>query len=278
MGKRKSNKRNKGTGTGNINKMINKVNKDYIAKIESLSLEVGDELFDECLELALENVKPMEKAVNILYDYIEENNFEAMSSDSFAIVANAFNSRVDYICSKELQSSIKKKIVDKLFSTIVKREAEQLMDKYAEAMSSIPMSQDRLSKEIYKIEYSIRVRALKMMNIVLGDVFTVFESYAQTLCLAMNEFMNKYVVDEDEEIVEIEEIVETKEDEVHIMKITDRKELIELAQNNGYVFKSQRGSHMKFENEDGKVVIVPIHSNDCGIGLSHVIQKQIFNK
>ena len=35
---------------------------------------------------------------------------------------------------------------------------------------------------------------------------------------------------------------------------------------------------MKFENEDGKVVIVPIHSNDCGIGLSHVIQKQIFNK
>ena len=277
MGKRKSNKRNKGTGTGNINKMINKVNKDYMAKIESLSLEVGDELFDECLELALENVKPMEKAVNILYDYIEENNFEAMSSDSFAIVANAFNSRVDYICSKELQSSIKKKIVDKLFSTIVKREAEQLMDKYAEAMSSIPMSQDRLSKEIYKIEYSIRVRALKMMNIVLGDVFTVFESYAQTLCLAMNEFMNKYVVDEDEEIVEIEEI-EPREDEVHIMRITDRKELIELAQDNGYVFKSQRGSHMKFENEDGKVVIVPIHSNDCGIGLSHVIQKQIFNK
>jgi predicted RNA binding protein YcfA (HicA-like mRNA interferase family) len=279
MGKRKSNKGNKGNkGTGNINKMINKVNRDYMTKIETLSLEVGDELFDECLELALENVKPMEKAVNILYDYIEENNFEAMSSDSFAIVANAFNSRVDYICSKELQSSIKKKIVDKLFSTIVKREAEQLMDKYAEAMSSIPMSQDRLSKEIYKIEYSIRVRALKMMNIVLGDVFTVFESYAQTLCLAMNEFMNKYVVDEDEEIVEIEEIVETKEDEVHIMKVTDRKELIDLAQDNGYVFKSQKGSHMKFENEDGKVVIIPMHNGDCGTGLSHVIQKQIFNK
>ena len=276
MGKRKSNKGNK--GTGNINKMINKVNRDYMTKIETLSLEVGDELFDECLELALENVKPMEKAVNILYDYIEENNFEAMSSDSFAIVANAFNSRVDYICSKELQSSIKKKIVDKLFSTIVKREAEQLMDKYAEAMSSIPMSQDRLSKEIYKVEYSIRVRASKMMNIVLGDVFTVFESYAQTLCLAMNEFMNKYVVDEDEEIVEIVEEMETKEDEVHIMRITDRKELIELAQNNGYVFKSQRGSHMKFEDSNGKVVIVPIHGNDCGIGLSQAIQKQIFNK
>ena len=276
MGKRKSNKGNK--GTGNINKLINKVNRDYMTKIENLSLEVGDELFDECLELALENVKPMEEALKILFEYIEEVNFKPMTSDSFSTVANAFNTRVAYICSKELQTSVKKKIVNKLFSTIVKREAEQLIDEYAEAMSSIPMSKDRLSKEVYKVEYSIRVRALKIMNIVLGDVFTVFESYAQTLCLAMNEFMDKYVVDEDEEIVEIEEIVETKDIEVHIMKVTDRKELIELAQDNGYVFKSQRGSHMKFENEDGKVVIVPIHSNDCGIGLSHVIQKQIFNK
>ena len=276
MGKRKSNKGNK--GTGNINKLINKVNRDYMTKIENLSLEVGDELFDECLELALENVKPMEEALKILFEYIEEVNFKPMTSDSFSTVANAFNTRVAYICSKELQTSVKKKIVNKLFSTIVKREAEQLIDEYAEAMSSIPMSKDRLSKEVYKVEYSIRVRALKIMNIVLGDVFTVFESYAQTLCLAMNEFMDKYVVDEDEEIEVIEEIVETKDIEVHIMKVTDRKELIELAQDNGYVFKSQRGSHMKFEDSNGKIVIVPMHSGDCGIGLSYTIQKQIFNK
>jgi predicted RNA binding protein YcfA (HicA-like mRNA interferase family) len=94
----------------------------------------------------------------------------------------------------------------------------------------------------------------------------------------MNEFMDKYVVDENEEIVEIVEIVETKDIEVHIMKVTDRKELIDLALDNGYVFKSQKGSHMKFENEDGKVVIVPMHNGDCGIGLSYAIQKQIFNK
>lgn len=38
------------------------------------------------------------------------------------------------------------------------------------------------------------------------------------------------------------------------------KFVIDLLKKNGYVLKSQKGSHMKFE-KDGKIVIVPNHGS-----------------
>nr|DAS27077.1 MAG TPA: hypothetical protein [Caudoviricetes sp.] len=39
------------------------------------------------------------------------------------------------------------------------------------------------------------------------------------------------------------------------------KDVITMLQENGFVLKSQKGSHMKFEREDGKTVIVPNHNS-----------------
>lgn len=52
------------------------------------------------------------------------------------------------------------------------------------------------------------------------------------------------------------------------------KFVIDLLKKNGFVYKSQKGSHMKFEKE-GKIVIVPNHGNK-GIekGTYHNILKQ----
>lgn len=41
------------------------------------------------------------------------------------------------------------------------------------------------------------------------------------------------------------------------------KEVVTMLKNNGFIFKSQKGSHMKFE-KNGITVIVPDHGN-CGI-------------
>ena len=38
------------------------------------------------------------------------------------------------------------------------------------------------------------------------------------------------------------------------------KEVVDLIESLGYKFKTQKGSHMKFEN-NGKIVIVPNHGN-----------------
>lgn len=52
------------------------------------------------------------------------------------------------------------------------------------------------------------------------------------------------------------------------------KFVIDLLKKNGFVFKSQKGSHMKFEKE-GKIVVVPNHgSKGIEKGTYHNIQKQ----
>ena len=58
--------------------------------------------------------------------------------------------------------------------------------------------------------------------------------------------------------------------------IASAKQLEELAIENGYHFKSQNGSHKKYENEKSKkCVIIPTHTKDLGVGISFAIQKQI---
>lgn len=69
---------------------------------------------------------------------------------------------------------------------------------------------------------------------------------------------------------------EIEEDLREYEYIDDYRELNRLAEKNGYVYKSQSGSHRKFENDDGCVVIIPQHT--LGVGLSLKIQKNIINK
>ena len=44
------------------------------------------------------------------------------------------------------------------------------------------------------------------------------------------------------------------------MSYKSMKEVVTLLLNNGFVFKSQKGSHLKYE-KDGRTVIVPNHSS-----------------
>ena len=83
--------------------------------------------------------------------------------------------------------------------------------------------------------------------------------------------------DDVNELLEEEEVV-MDTGEVIIKKILDRKELQKRVRECGYSFKSQTGSHRKYEDEDGNVVIVPIHAEDIGKGLSYKIQKEMQNK
>ena len=97
--------------------------------------------------------------------------------------------------------------------------------------------------------------------------------YLQSLMLQKLQSIQVVVQEHEVEVVSEEEDVTV----VKYKKITDRKELEQLARNNGFELKRQTGSHRKYEDANGKVVVVPIHSCDIGKGLSHEIQKQILN-
>lgn len=95
--------------------------------------------------------------------------------------------------------------------------------------------------------------------------------YTQSLMLQKLQSIKVVVQEHEVEVVSEEEDVTV----VKYKKITDREQLQQLARNNGFEFKSQKGSHRKYEDANGKVVVVPIHNCDIGKGLSHEIQKQI---
>ena len=97
--------------------------------------------------------------------------------------------------------------------------------------------------------------------------------YAQSLMLQKLQSIKVVVQEHEVEVVSQEEDITV----VKFKKITDREQLQQLARNNGFEFKSQKGSHRKYEDANGKVVVVPIHNCDIGKGLSHEIQKQILN-
>ena len=95
--------------------------------------------------------------------------------------------------------------------------------------------------------------------------------YLQSLMLQKLQSIQVVVQEHEVEVVSEEEDVTV----VKYKKITDRKELEQLARNNGFELKRQTGSHRIYENENGKVTVIASHSYDIGKGMSHEIQKQI---
>lgn len=99
------------------------------------------------------------------------------------------------------------------------------------------------------------------------------EKFLYTQSLMLQQLQRIQIVEHEVEVVSEEEDVTV----VKYKKITDRKELEQLARNNGFELKRQTGSHRIYENENGKVTVIASHSYDIGKGMSHEIQKQILN-
>lgn len=70
--------------------------------------------------------------------------------------------------------------------------------------------------------------------------------------------------------------LEFDDDDTELVKITDRREIEKMVKEKGYTYKSQKGSHRKYENENGQCIIIPFHnSKDIDRGLAYEIQRQM---
>lgn len=56
---------------------------------------------------------------------------------------------------------------------------------------------------------------------------------------------------------------------------TNRRKLFKLAEENGYKFKSCNGSHYKYEDENGQILIIPFNSIEVTKGMIHKVEKDI---
>ena len=119
------------------------------------------------------------------------------------------------------------------------------------------------------------IKATERVDIhIINKVNRYSEEIIEDINIKINELTGGFLF-EFFEVFDNVEFIEKNSDVSKVNKILDRKELQRFARMNGYEFKSQCGSHRKYENENGEVVIIPIHSNDIGKGLSTKIQKNI---
>lgn len=87
------------------------------------------------------------------------------------------------------------------------------------------------------------------------------------------EYVFTYIQELENENEELNEIIK---DVKRFSYVASSKDLQNTAIENGYEFKSQCGSHMKYEHKESKkCVIIPLHNKDMGYGISMAIQKQI---
>jgi predicted RNA binding protein YcfA (HicA-like mRNA interferase family) len=59
------------------------------------------------------------------------------------------------------------------------------------------------------------------------------------------------------------------------LPVISSKEMSKILNKVGFYEIHQRGSHIKFQHEDGRVVIIPFHNDDLGRGLIRKILKEI---
>ena len=59
-------------------------------------------------------------------------------------------------------------------------------------------------------------------------------------------------------------------------KLLSSKQIIKVLENNGFIFMSQKGSHLKFRKQENqsKTVIVPANKKEIPIGTLHSIIRQ----
>lgn len=111
----------------------------------------------------------------------------------------------------------------------------------------------------------------KFTSIIIEDL-EKNDEYLQNLNEVTYELITN-ILDRFNEEEEVEEVITTK-DITRFQYIPNYKDLERIAKEKGFEYKSCKGSHHKWENDKGKVVIIPAHSQ-MGLGLSIVIQKRL---
>ena len=102
----------------------------------------------------------------------------------------------------------------------------------------------------------------------IDELFEIHSKLGQGL-----EYVFTYIQELEDENEELNEIIK---DVKKFSYVASPKDLQNTAIENGYEFKSQSGSHMKYEHKESKkCIIIPNHSKDLGLGISYQIQKQI---
>ena len=255
----------------NINGIVNKANERAMKVIEDEVVKTVGYVEEEVLTYYLEQLAPLYQAMNILYEGLEKENFTKFNRKDFEeIVEETFNVKITMVMKDYLNNSTDMAL--NIGKEQYSEEFGEYMRQYHDYLYKQGVSKKRIHMEGRKLQYTMSRRFVVMLNSLAGNMNKEFIGCCEYLLNTMEFFKQHYTIDVN--IPKQQDIEVEIEREVYA-KITDRHELEELALANGFRLKRITGSHHVYENAEGKVTVIPMHSYDIGLGLSHAIQKQI---
>ena len=255
----------------NVNGIINKANKKARVALETEVIRVVEIVEEGVLEHYFGLLEPLQQGLDILYNELEKPNFTKIPRKEFdELVYENFQTRLGWAMVSYSNDSH-----DLTLKIGREQQADEFLDfmqQYKTDLLKQGVKPKRVGMEARKILYTMSCRLVTMLNSFGDNINKQFSGYCEYLLDSINFYRDNYTVDVN--APKIEDIEVEIEQEGYV-KITDRHELEELALANGFRLKRINGSHHIYENEDGRVTVIPMHSYDIGLGLSRAIQKQI---
>lgn len=250
----------------NIKKEINKVNWIVLCNTEE-NLLLND-LYCSAVDLIDTSFKKLTKSIMNQYKLIDKLKIFIKENDN----ENILELIKDY-----------KHNNDKLYDKLVKIHEDNITKLKKHQLEKLKIFTKKIIPYIYTQKDSIlfRKRGVLILNKISAfvnninnDVIGSYEDIINSLDLEVKTITKNYVDKrtKKDDIIENEDIIKNKKEE--FLKIFDYKEMVKLAQNNGYIESRVTGDHLIYTHKDSKkIVVIPAHELRYGLMIS--IQKQI---
>lgn len=249
--------------------LLSNLQKECVGIYGELVMQYVDDAKEVVVHGVYREINKIVELTNLLENNID--NVNEREVNTVLLVYDELCKRIENVDLAILFADIFDDLAEFDFDT--KRNA--VFDYFVNTVQTIPFLTLQKVQIAYKqLQYTCNEEFKRYWRMAIKQlVDDINEKFLYTQSLMLQQLQRIQIVEHEVEVVSEEEDVTV----VKYKKITDREQLQQLARNNGFEFKSQKGSHRKYEDANGKVVVVPIHNCDIGKGLSHEIQKQILN-
>lgn len=197
----------------------------------------------------------LEEKINLILteDATNEENINRMC-ETYIAIDFALKSMFD-LCEE----------IDKYFD----KELKEIMEIYVNACSCFSRSRTEVIQNAFCFLFNFRKTFIDWTTDIILENAKVLDDRHEGMKEGLEYIFSK--INEDENENENEIINKTRK-----LYVSKSRELEQMCIENGYEFKSQNGSHKKYEHKKSKkCVVVPMHSKDIGFGLSFKIQQEI---
>jgi predicted RNA binding protein YcfA (HicA-like mRNA interferase family) len=250
----------------NINKEINKIQKEVSYKLDEVVIGQTDEFQKKTFETFRPLIDTIQRGIDTLYTEpkltLEEfENIIDPLVNIFTLIALTYEDAIMTIAEEVIESQR------------LKQTHKEIFEKHLiEPLTHLHVPPHRARREFEKAQHSFFIKGTRHMNLTMCElVKEVCEIMAMQIQAIIDYAESNRIIFEEEE----PEVDTTSQDNNNMTKITNLKDMINLVESKGYQKVRQKGSHQIYQNQRGETTVIPAHNKDFHRGLGYRIQKQV---